>query len=35
MTGSFESLEVNNNETEIVDENGNWITADQYPDASL
>lgn len=38
ITGSFESLDVNNNRTEyLMDDNGTlkWFEADAYPDATL
>ena len=34
VTGSFESLEVNNNRTEFLD-GDNWSEAAEYPDATL
>ena len=38
ITGSFESLDVNNNRTEyLIKDNGveTWFEADDYPDATL
>ena len=35
VTGSFESLEVNNNRTEFLVDGNNWSEAPEYPDATL